>query len=624
MRPIEHLSRGEAIQALIGTFPPLEPRIFPVREAVGLVLGQDVSAKVNLPAVAVSAVDGYAVESSSTGLASPQRPVTLTPGRFQWVNTGSPLPEGCDSVVMVEDCSEDGGNLQVFRSCYPGQNTRFPGEDVMAGQPLASKGQELTAQLASLLIGAGVTKVLAIPRPRVLFIPTGDEIVSEDVYAKGSKPGDVPETNSILATRILGEVGFHVHVHPEIVRDNRSLLEEAIERGTQEYDAVLISGGSAKGRRDMAHAVLKGRIIFRWLLMRPGRPAMGASVNGKPVLVLPGFPSSSMVILSTLVVPFLSHLSGRAPATYFDVKGVCGYECPLLQPMSSPPGMEEWAKGRVVLLDREVRVYPLGGGSSSLWSLAESDGLILVPQDAVELPKGAPVRFYPWVRMELDRRCLIQGSDDPAFQLLALGTRRRGCEVVIRRVGSMGGVMALSRGEAHGATCHVLDPESGRYNVIVDRLDGEGDWTRVLLFRRQQGLMVAPGNPKGIHHISDLAREDVRIANRQHGSGTRILLDHLLVSNGLSPDQVRGYDSVCVSHGDVAMRVLNGFADAALGIRSAAMAMGLDFIPLVEEPYELVYPSRYRGHPAMEALVEMAEDPEWRSRVEAMGGYLWP
>ncbi|MCX7828274.1 MAG: molybdopterin-binding protein [Thermanaerothrix sp.] len=628
MKTREHISREEALRVLMARFSPQGMIKVPTRSSVGLVLGEQVFARLNLPNSTVSAVDGYAVLSDSTANASPQRPAVLNAQDYAWVNTGSPVPLPFDSVVMVEDAScSDGGSIVVYRASHRGQNLRYLGEDVMSNQFLASAGDVVTPQLASLLISAGVLELNVIPKPRILFIPTGEEIVDDNALVSGHmKPGDVVESNSVLVTGYLQRCGYQVDVHRSILPDDVEELRAALRRAVMDgYQVILISGGSAKGRRDVSVEAVGDGLVFRWLLMKPGRPAMGASFEGRPVIVLPGFPSSSLVVLLTIVIPFLNYLSGRPPMTYFESLGVEPLDPQLLHHMSSSPGMEEWVKAKVVKIGEQVSLWPLGGGSSSLLSLGEADGLAYVPANSVELNRGDKIRFYPLVTVDLTRRCLLQGSDDPALQMLAALAKKKGGEVVIKRTGSMGGILALARGEAHAATCHVLDPDTGIYNnTVINRLDPEGLWFRQVLFYREQGFILARGNPKGVRGVADLTRDDIRIVNRQPGAGTRILLDHLLDKEGILADEVKGYHDLCTSHVDAAARVLTGIADVALGVKSAADALGLDFIPIVEEPYELVYHSAYSEHPAIRALMEGTGDPYWRLRVEKMGGYRWP
>ena len=628
----EHLPREEALQILRDRFAPLPARPVPLEQASGEVLAEEVVGARNVPHYPAAAVDGYALASEDTAQASPARPVLLSRDRFCWVNTGGAVPPSCDAVVMVEDTSEGPDGLVVVRATPRGQNVRPVGEDVLAGQVLARPGDPVTPALQALLLCAGVREIPALPKPRVLFIPTGDEILSvEEWFRSGATPppGTVVESNSTLLRGLFRGWGMDLHVHP-LVPDDPVQIRQALDEGAESYDVVLLGAGSAKGKRDHSASVLRegGGLLFRWLLMKPGRPAMGGAWKGKPVLVLPGFPMSTAVVAWGLVHPFLEHLASSPVPSGEELCSSLGcgepQECRLLVPLSSAQGMEDWVRLKCARIRDQVVAWPLSTGASSLFALAECDALGVLPRETLELPKGSPLSFYPLKRMGLDRTALFQGSDDPAFQRLASRVRLRGAQVAIRTVGSLGGLAALARGEAHLAACHLLDPQTGIYNdSFLAQFDPQGQWWRRRLYYREQGLIVPSGNPLGLRTIRDLAARGIRLANRQPGAGTRVLLDHLLGREGIPPAGLEGYDIQCVSHMEAANRVASGQADVTLGIRAAAEALGLDFIPLAVEPFEIVGPREFEGHPALEVLMACLEDPAWRLQIEALGGYRW-
>ena len=626
----EHLSRQEALSLLIAQFPPLGARVLPLEETLGLLLADDLVGRRNVPHYPASAVDGYAVASRETGEATPSRAVTLPEGRFAWVNTGGPLPPSFDAVVMVEDATETPEGLRVHRSAPRGQHVRPVGEDVLAGQILARRGDRMTPALQSLLLCAGLREVAVYPRPRVLFIPTGDEILSPEEWLSSEPPvpGTMVESNSLLLGGLFRQWGLDLTVH-SVVRDAPQLIRDALDEGTGAFDLVLLGAGSAKGRRDHAASVLRegGDLLFRWLLMKPGRPAMGARWRDKPVLGIPGFPMSTAVVAWGLIHPFLRHLaSDPLPAEGEEAAfgGGPARTCDLLVPLSSAQGMEDWVRLKTARIGSRLWAWPIASGASSLLALAEADGMGILPREQLELGKGDPIRLYPLRPLTLDRTALFQGSDDPAFQRLVSRVRLRGADLAVRTVGSLGGLAALARGEAHLAACHLLDPQTGRYNdSFLASFDPQGLWDRRVLYYREQGMMVAPGNPRGLRGVRDLAAPGIRLANRQPGAGTRVLLDHLLAQEGIRPSSVEGYDVACISHMEAANQVASGLSDAALGIRAAAEALGLEFIPLAEEPYEVVSPREHRDHPALGALWEAWEDREWRHQIDALGGYRW-
>jgi putative molybdopterin biosynthesis protein len=292
---------------------------------------------------------------------------------------------------------------------------------------------------------------------------------------------------------------------------------------------------------------------------------------------------------------------------------------------SSPAGVAEWLRMKLAVVDGELLGWPLSTGASVLWALAESDGVAFLPEERLECPKGSGVTVRLTRRADFSKRLLFQGSDDPAVGRLIPIVRSMGMDLVVRAVGSMGGLAALGRNEAHLAAAHLLDASDGSYNSsYIERFSGGKNWRRKLIFYRSQGIITAPGNIKKITGISDLASGRVVFENRQPGAGTRVLLDYMLKEKGFNASDVTGYDRISITHMEAANKVASGVADATLGIKAAADALGLDFIPIAREPYELVFAERFDEHPAAEALKKALENGEWRASVMSMGGYEWP
>jgi len=259
-----------------------------------------------------------------------------------------------------------------------------------------------------------------------------------------------------------------------------------------------------------------------------------------------------------------------------------------------------------------------------MWAMAEADGFALLRPEQFELSKGSSVSVFLTKHISWKTRILFQGSNDPALEQILPLLRDRGGDMVIRSVGSLGGLTALRRGEGHVGACHLLDPDTGEYNTSFIERFQEGVWKRFLIYWRMQGILVLRNNPKGIFSVEDFSRGTVRIANRQPGAGTRVLLDVLLKEKGIAPESIQGYGMVCTTHLDAASRVASGSVDAALGIKAAADAFGLDFVPLAEEPYELIVPEKYLSHPGVEILFACLQDSTWKHQVELLGGYRWP
>lgn len=632
-----HISLSKAWEILREQCRQLPAEVVPVQGSLERTLAEDVIAGRNVPHYNASAMDGYALSSFLTAGATPSSPVSFTEEEYERVNTGGEISPRFDSVVMIEDTSLDRktGILSVVSSLVSGENVRPLGEDVFLGQVIAREGDRVTPALCSLLATAGVRVLRTLPLPKTLYIPTGDEIIplEEWLELETPPPGKVGESNSLLVKGYFRNWGFPVEIAP-CIPDNPALLKSFLDENRKMYDLILIGAGSAKGERDHTFSVLEdlGHPLFRWLLMKPGRPASAADLGGCLAVNLPGFPMSNAVILWSIVFPILQLLHRGE----FDEKtvlplaiGASGTEeVALLSSYSSSYGKEEWVRFKCVEIDGGKKAYALPSGASALWSLSETDGLSLLPLETAERTKGTTVNLWLLRDIRWKERILFQGSNDPAFERIATFVKKKGGEVIFRSVGSLGGLAALSRGECHTAACHLLDMETGDYNTsYIEKMFGpEADdlLARRTVFFRQQGIMVQKGNPKEIRSVSDLGREDVVIVNRQPGAGTRVLLDFLFRRETIDPRNVRGYENCSTTHFDAGNRVLRGFADAAAGIKSVADALGLDFLPLAEEPYELVYFRAVEGHPGIAALLESLSDTGWRAMVDRMGGYRWP
>lgn len=634
----EHISLEKAWDILRKHFLPLYcPKreivsLERVNQLIGKKLLRDVVAERNVPHFNASAVDGFAIRSSTSVYASSATPVILEKMDFHWVNTGLAVDHRFDSVLMVEDSSIDAntGNLIIFKSLSAGENVRPVGEDVTRGQIIGRAGDIINPSFLSLCIASGIHELEIFSLPETIYIPTGDEIVSAQEWISTDFPEDgrVAESNSTLLKGYFHEWGLPLHVH-EILPDDPDIIRKAIKMAVAKYDLVLIGAGSAKGQKDHIASIIseEGRLIFHWLLMKPGRPAMGGIVDNIPVIDLPGFPMSTAVVLWSIVYPLLQLITHGVYDKSVLAKAVSSKEScemALLSSHSSPPGISEWLRFKAVDLHGEKRIIPLASGSSTLWSLSETDGLCLLPAKTLECPKGTKV--WVWVTKDIpwNKRVLYQGSNDPALDRIVTYVRKYSGDIVLRSVGSMGGLAALSRNECHLAAAHLLDPVTGVYNesFLRDFCSNE-IWERFLIYKRVQGIIVGRGNPKSINTVSDLARSDVRIINRQPGAGTRVLLDMLLQQASISTTSVSGYETQSVSHYDAANRIVAGVADAAIGIKAASDAMGLDFIPLTEEPFEIIIPLKYMDHPGIKAFLDALQDNEWKKNVEDLGGYIW-
>ncbi|TET87542.1 MAG: molybdopterin biosynthesis protein, partial [Dehalococcoidia bacterium] len=398
-------------------------------------------------------------------------------------------------------------------------------------------------------------------------------------------------------------------------------LKNAIRQALVEHDIVVVNAGASAGRQDYTASLLAelGEVIVHGVAIRPGHPVVLGIVEGKPVVGIPGYPVSAMLTLELFVKPLVHSLSGIAAPQRTMIEAV------MTRKVFSLMGQDEFLRVKVGKVGSRLVATPLQRGAGITMSLVRADGLVRIPRGWEGLREGqkVPVELLTSLE-EIENAIVAIGSHDLALDILAnyLHKQYPRRSLSSSNVGSLGGLLALKRGEAHLAGSHLLDEESGEYNVpYVKRLLSDQEMVIINLVYRQQGLIVAKGNPKGISGLADLVRQEVSFVNRQRGAGTRVLLDFKLRELGINPAGIRGYERVEFTHLAVAAAIASGTADAGLGIMAAAKALNLDFIPLLKERYDLVVPRLYYESPFLEPLLDILQQPSLRAEVESLGGY---
>ena len=591
----------------------------PAPQALGRILSRAVYAALSSPHYNASAMDGIAVAAEVTFGAGERTPVTLTPAQYTPVDTGDPLPEGADAVVMVEDVIDDeAGNVTLRAAVAPWQNVRQVGEDICMGDMIAPTGTAVTPALIGAFLAGGVTSVDVMKRPVFGIIPTGDEIVPPTA---APKKGEIIEFNSAVFSAMLAGWGAEAKVYG-IVKDKKELLAAALDTALAECDAVLLLAGSSAGRDDYTAEVVasRGQVLIHGVGIKPGKPAVLGTAAGKPVAGLPGYPVSAIVVMEEFIKPLVDLYYRRTPAPAETAEAVLGKR------LVSSLKYKEYVRVSLGAVGGEYACAPLAGGAGVITSLTKADGILAIPQNSEGLSAGTRVQ----VRLlrsadEISRSLIVTGSHDPILDELADLAQREGCGFRLKssHVGSMGAVTAVKSGQAHMGAIHLLDGETGTYNEHILRTyfpDGGAVLKKGV--RRVQGFMVPKGNPDRIETLADLTR--VRFVNRQRGAGTRVLLDHLLQKNGISPAQLNGYANEKFTHTAVAATVAAGNADAGLGIYSAAKMYGLDFIPLCDEEYDFLVAAAYAEHPYVQAFFRLLHSEAFRERIKEMGGYKLP
>ena len=601
--------------------------------ALGRVLAEAVWARLSSPHYHASAMDGFALRAAATMGALPSRPVSLrVDEEAVYVDTGDPLPDWANAVVPIEQVESldadhavalDVRHPQVIHlreALTPWTHVRPLGEDIVATELVLPAGQALRPVDLGAAAASGAAMLRVARKPRVAVIPSGSELVpvGQPVFR-----GDIIEYNSIVLAGQVNAWGGAA-VRSAIVPDRLEAICEQVRICAEMSDLILLNAGSSAGSEDFSARVVEelGVLLVHGVAVRPGHPVIlgmvrRASGQSIPIIGVPGYPVSAALTAEIFVEPLLALWLGRAPHQPIEI------DAAITRKITSPPGDDDYVRVVAGRVDGKVLAAPLSRGAGVITSLVRADGIVILPRGVQGLEAGSAVRVRLYrPPAEIERTIFAIGSHDMTLDLLAQHLSTRGRRLVSANVGSLGGLVALRRGEAHLAGSHLLDPQSGEYNLsYIRQYLPDVAVTLVEWVGREQGLLVLAGNPKGITALTDLVRSDVLYMNRQRGAGTKVLLDFHLARLGIRPEQVRGYEQEEFTHLAVAAAVVSGRADCGLGVRAAATALGLDFIPVAIEPYQLVIPTRFFEHPLLQPLRHLMEDEPFRRAVEGLPGY---
>ncbi|MCB9418995.1 MAG: molybdopterin biosynthesis protein [Ardenticatenaceae bacterium] len=629
---------------------PFLTELIPVSEANGRITAEAVFAKISAPHYHASAMDGYAVRAQDTHGATETSPkqLALAEGSAQAVNTGHALPSWANSVIMIEHTQPvtlaDGRSaIEIRAAVPPWHHVRPMGEDMVATELVLPANHKLRPVDLGALAGSGHAEVMVYGRPRVAIIPTGTELVSvETAVTDGIYPGQIIEYNSlVLAAQVENWGG--IPTRWPMVQDNFVAIKTAVSEAAQHHDLILINAGSSAGSEDYtAHVVQElGRLLVHGVAVRPGHPVIlgmiepgkGAREQGRtgdsplqpfthsplPIIGVPGYPVSAALTGEIFVEPLLARWQGQPPHQPDTLQAM------LTRKLVSPTGDDDYVRVSVGKVGEKVMVTPISRGAGVITSLVRADGIVRIPRFSEGADAGSDVKVHLYrTPREIEKTIVVIGSHDLTLDLLAqhLAEKEGAWRLMSANVGSLGGLVALRRGESHLGGSHLLDPETGIYNESYVRryLPGQ-EIVLVTLVGREQGWIVPPGNPKGLAGWADAANLDVQIVNRQRGAGTRVLLDYELGQLGIAPEQVRGYEREEYTHLAVAAAVASGVADAGLGIRGAARALDLDFVPLAHEQYQLVMPKTHYEGELLRPLLDLLHDDKFRTAVANLPGY---
>ncbi|ABZ85205.1 molybdenum cofactor biosynthesis protein, putative [Heliomicrobium modesticaldum Ice1] len=607
-----------------GYFDRLPVESLPVTAALGRVTASTVYAKQSVPHYNGSAMDGIAVYAPDTFGAQETAPKKLTllppsspftPGGCYVVDTGDAMPAGTNAVIMIEDVHIAGGMAEIIAAAAPWQHVRIIGEDIVTGELVIPEHHVIAPVDIAALLATGLERLDVVKKPKVAVIPTGDELVAT---REELQPGSILDVNSHMLAAAVTEWGGEP-IRKPIVKDNREAIEQALLESLAESDMVIINAGTSAGREDYTAHVLGaiGEVLVHGIAIKPGKPVVLAICQGKPVIGLPGYPVSAMLTAELFVRDILlarQKLPSQEPPQV---------EVTLAKAVTSTLGMEEYIRVSIGDVQGKRIAAPLSRGAGMISSLTKAQGVIRVDGGSTGLPAGFSMPVTLLRKHKPARTILSVGSHDLALELLGLHLRRQLKNVALScaNVGSMGGIMAIRNKEAHIAGIHLLDEHSGRYNVpFVKKYLPDLKGCLVHLAMREQGLIVSPGNPKGIRELRDLVRPEVTYINRQRGSGTRMLLDYELGKAGITPAAIAGYDKEVGTHMAVAASVAAGTADAGLGVRAAAQALALDFVPIAHEQYDLLL-NFAPDDDCLQAIIVSLRSEDFRREVEHLGGY---
>jgi putative molybdopterin biosynthesis protein len=603
-----------------GCLQPMQAETIAVDQALRRITAEPVFASLSSPFYNASAMDGIAVRFKDTLGASETNPIRLSLGTmFEYVNTGNALPDKFDAVVMIEDVQPvDDNTVEIIAPVTPWKHVRTIGEDIVSTELILPDGHRIRPIDLGAMLATGLTEIAVRKKPTSIVIPTGSELVQP---GSPLKPGNIIEFNSRVLACYLREWSIQADRSP-IVSDSKDALKKAIINGTEKYDFVIINAGASVGSKDYTAQILAelGEVVLHGVNIKPGKPVILAIVNGKPVIGLPGYTVSAVITLNLFVRNLVDALLST-------VSKPCRFlEATLSRPLSSKLGVEEFIRIKLGKVGKTLMASPTSRGAGAVMSLVQADGFLIVPSNSEGIGAGEQVNIELLRdEHEIENTLVFIGSHDNILDVLAnlLHRLRPICRLSSAHVGSMGGIMAIKRGEAHLAGTHLLDEQTGEYNVsFIKRYLAGIPLQLINLAYRDQGLLVTKGNPKGITGFKDLTRRDVRFINRQRGAGTRLLTDMHMKQLDIDTDRVIGYDKEEYTHMNVASAVASNNADTGPAIRAAAIALGLDFVPLAQERYDIILPMEHSDDPKVRAFLQtIRESHEFKDTVEKLGGY---
>lgn len=609
---------------------PLAAETVDLAHALGRVLAADLNAPLDVPPFDRSSVDGFAVNAADTVGASDTKPkrlllnaevlacgtppaLAVAPGTATAIATGGMVPRGADAVVMIEWTDLIEGEtpaIELRRPVVPGQFVSYAGSDIARGESLLRRGTSIGSREIGMLAACGLSQVQVVRRPRVAVLSTGDELVAP---GQPLRPASVYDSNGAILAAAIAEAGGEP-VPFGAFPDDEEKLGTGLKRALESCDMVLLSGGTSKGSGDFSHTVVsklgEPGILVHGVALKPGKPLCLAAIGKKPVVVLPGFPTSAIFTFHAFAAPAIRAYAGLPPESAEQIAAKVPVRLP------SEMGRKEFVLVALVAGDGETIAFPIGKGSGSVTTFSEADGFLEIDALAASLEANSQSRVTLLGRAAQAPDLVIVGSHCVALDIVIGRLADQGYSVRRIAVGSQGGVAAAKRGECDLAPVHLIDPATGIYNeyLLEPGLSLVKGWQRMQGFLYRAADRRFDGKSSEAAIRSALADPSCLMVNRNAGAGTRVLIDRLLA--GARPP---GYGNQPKSHNAVAAAIAQGRADWGIAIASVARMYGLEFLPIAPEHYDFLLVEKRRQRPALQAFLEALRDADVRAKIEAIG-----
>lgn len=597
--------------------------IVKTEDSLNRITSEAVFAKCNSPLFSASAMDGICVESKRTEGASEENPIILDLDiDYKVIDTGDVIKSPFDAVIMAEDVIEiDDTKVKITEPVPCWQHVRPIGDDIVKNEMILPSNHKITPIDIGALLAGGILSVNCIKQMSVAVIPTGDEIINPK---DEPQIGDIIDSNSYMIKALI-ENSLAKCSRYDIVKDDYDKIKMTVLDALSKNDLVILNAGSSAGRDDYTVHILKelGEVVVHGVSMKPGKPVILAIVNNKPVIGLPGYPLSAYLAFNLFVKPIIDTIQGQITTESQDIEAV------ISKRIISSLKHREYVRVKVGKVENKYIAAPLNRGAASQMSMVRADGLLVIPQNSEGVEAGDIVNIELLKnRKNIDNTLVCIGSHDILLDLVSdiMDSSYEDINFSSTHVGSTAGLMALKRGETMLVPTHLLDENTGVYNVPIlkelfndNKNNSQIGITLIKGFKRIQGIVVKKGNPLKIKSLEDITK--YRFVNRQRGSGTRVLLDYKLKQLNINPNDINGYGKEMSTHMAVCAAVASGEADCGIAIKPTAKVMDLDFIEIGIEEYDFALWTKYLEDYKIKKFIEVIKSNELHKKLDEIGGY---